>query len=160
MKKLCIVWLMSLMLCGCAAAPTFESVEDVYAKDPVPDPRQVVLEVPEGAQVIQGDTGRLYLCDGYEIAVQVLSAGDLDSTMRSITGFGKEALTVVETAVSELSRYECAWSAAGEGGAEVARAAVLDDGMYHYCVTVMASAQDVGDLAEQWQEILDSVLLK
>ncbi len=162
MKKLCIVMVACLVLCGCAAAPTFESVEDVYAKDPVSEPRQICLDIPAdaSAQVLQSDNGKLYLCDGYEVAVQTFLAGDLDQTMRAVTGFGTEGLTVMETSVSEIDRYECAWSAAGEGGDTIARAIVLDDGDYHYCLTIMAPSENVSRLSDQWQSIAASFRLE
>lgn len=160
MKKLLVVVLVGLLLCGCGAAETFERVEDVMGTGGAPLPKKVVLDVPQGAQVIHGDSGRLYLCNGYEIAVETLSSGNLDGTMRSITGFGREALTVMETSVSEMNRYECAWSTTGEGGASVARAAVIDDGAYHYCVTVIAPADQAGKLANEWQSLFESLRLE
>ncbi len=162
MKKLCIVILACLVLCGCTAAPTFENVEDVYAKDPVPEPRQILLEIPAeaSAQVLQSDSGKLYLCDGYEVAVQTFFAVDLEQTMRAVTGFGTEGLTVMETSTSEIDRYECAWSAAGEGGDTIARAIVLDDGDYHYCLTIMAPSGNVSKLSSQWQSVAASFRLE
>ena len=55
--------------------------------------------------------------------------------------------------------YECVWTGAGEGGDQMCRAMVLDDGRFHYAVTVMAAADDAGDLAKTWQTIFDSVKL-
>ena len=55
--------------------------------------------------------------------------------------------------------YESAWSAAGEAGDHVGRGLVLVDGKFHYCVSIMAMAEDVGDCAEQWNDILQSVAL-
>lgn len=159
MKKLCILIVFVLLLAGCQAAPTFEGVEDVYGPQPQSAPRQVALALPENVQTIAGDNGKLYLCDGYEVTVETFSSGDLNGTVQQLTGFATDALTMLQTAVSGVDRYECAWSAAGENGDTVGRAVVLDDGQYHYCVTVMSNADTVGELAEDWQALLNSVQL-
>ena len=124
-------------------------------------PRQVLLEIPDeaAAQAIQSKDGTLYLCDGYEITLQIMAAGDLNRTMRSLTGFDSDALTMIETGMTEAARYECVWTAAGEGGDMVGRAVVLDDGAYHYCVTVMAGAEEAGSLRDTWQTLLNTFAL-
>ena len=161
MKKLLIVIISALLLTGCAATPTFEPVTDVYAQDAPAEPRSVSLKLPTeaAAQVISGDNGTIYLCDGYEVIRQVLPAGDLSATLRSLTGYERDKLSVIETGAGELVRYSCVWTAAGETGDIIARATVLDDGEYHYCLTVMTNADDVGKYQAQWQEIFASYSL-
>lgn len=159
MKKLVWMLLLALMLSGCAPAETFETLGDVDMAPVIRQERSLELALPEGAEVIQGAEGTLYLCDGYSLTVEVRSAGDLGSTMRNLTGFGTDALTVIETAAGDASRYECVWTAAGEGGDTVGRAMVLDDGAYHYCVTIQYSAGDASRMQEVWKEITDSVAL-
>lgn len=161
MKKLCLLLGCVLFLSGCGAAETFETIGDVYAGQETAQPRQVLLEIPDeaAAQAIQSEDGTLYLCDGYEITLQIMAAGDLNRTMRSLTGFGSDALTMIETGLTEAARYECVWTAAGEGGDMVGRAVVLDDGAYHYCVTVMAGAEEAGSLRDTWQTLLNTFAL-
>lgn len=161
MKKIGLLLVIMLCLGGCKAEETFETLSDVYGEQALAAKKEVVLTIPEdaAAQVIQSDSGTLYLCDGYEIAVQTMSAGDLNRTMQSLTGFEADALTVMETEQDEITRYECVWTAAGEGGDMVGRATVLDDGAYHYCVTVMAGAQEAGQLQQTWQTLLSSFVL-
>ena len=155
MKKLSVLLLLCLLFTGCAAAETFETVADVYGEQNIPEPRQVMISIPENAQVVSGEQGMLYLCDGYEITVETLSGGDINETLRQLTGFGSSDLTVMETAQMGQNRYECVWTAAGEGGDMVGRAAVLDDGCYHYCVTVTGAADDAS-LQETFRTILAS----
>lgn len=157
MKRIGIVILVMLLLTGCNAAQTFESITDVYSPQ-TPEQRQVRLTLPEdaAAQVLSGDSGTLYLCDGYEVIRQVLPSGDLGATLLELTGYEKDRLSIIETGLTDAARYECVWTAAGEAGDIVARAAVLDDGSYHYCLTVMASAKDAGKLQGVWQEIFQS----
>jgi len=157
-KRILIVILSVLMLCGCSAAPTFETLSDVYNPEAPAQPRKIILELPQNAaaQAISSENGTLYLCDGYEVTQQILPAGDLSKTLRELTGFEREVLTVIETGLTEAARYECAWSAAGEAGDSIGRAAILDDGCYHYCITVMADADFAGELTAQWQQIFAS----
>ena len=124
--------------------------------------RQLQVSLPKEAltpTLQNAEAGKLYLCDGYTLSVQTMQAGDLDATMRSLTGFSREQLTVMETMKHGIKRYDCVWSAAGEGGDQVARSVILDDGNYHYAVTVMADFASAGDLAATWKSILNTVSL-
>lgn len=155
MKKCLVIVVVLLLLTGCAAQDVFETVSDVYAEETL-QPKQISLAVPEGT-AITGGNGTLYLCDDYEITVQTLSGGDLNTTFRFLTGFPLDSLTVLETAQTGMDRYECVWTCAGEGGDNVGRAVVLDDGSFHYCVTVMTASENAGKLQENWQELLGSI---
>ena len=151
-----------LLLSGCAAQPVFETVSDQLDIPAVAPVRQLQVSLPKEATTptLQSEeSGKLYLCDGYTLSIQTMEAGDLDATMRSLTGFAREQLTVMETLKHGIKRYDCVWSAAGEGGDQVARAVILDDGNYHYAVTVMADFASAGDLADTWKSILDIVSL-
>ena len=161
MRKLCILLVSIVLLAGCAAKPVFEQVGDVYNPSQMSEPKRIRINLPADAssQVLSGDTGIMYFCDGYEIMIQTLPSGNLDGTLKSITGYERESLSVLQTRTGELKRYECAWTAAGEGGDWVCRMVVLDDGSYHYSVAVMADAMDAGALQESWQELLGSIVL-
>ena len=149
------------MLTGCAGRQVWETVNDPWVEVAAPC-REVKLKLPAEAMtpVLQNPgAGQLYLCDGYTLAVQTLNGGDLDATMRQITGFSLDALTCIQTACGEYEKYECVWSAAGEGSDQVGRAVVLDDGHYHYAVSVMADHVTAGTLTQAWQKLLGSVSL-
>ena len=162
MKK--IVWLLVLMLCltGCGADAVWETVADGDGTPVMAQMRQVQITLPKDASVETMETSqteKIYLCNGYTITVQTLPGGDLDKTLKEISGFAKEQLTVMETQTKNDKRYDCVWAAAGEAEDQVARATILDDGNYHYAVTVMAPFSTAGDLASTWQAILSSVQL-
>ncbi|MBR7123109.1 MAG: hypothetical protein IKC95_06630 [Oscillospiraceae bacterium] len=162
MKKILYVLVCAAMLTGCGVQDVMETVTDDNVTPVMAQIQQVQVTLPDDAAVAtleSADAGKLYLCDGYVVTVQTMEAGDLDRTLRQCTGFSREHLTVMETVKSEIKRYDCVWSAAGEGGDQVARAAILDDGSYHYVVTVMAGFESAGELAKTWQEILDSIAL-
>lgn len=162
MKKIVVVLFMALLLTGCSAQQTLETISDAFDVSAMAKTQQIQLSLPEEAAVESmenEDAGKLYLCDGYCVTVQTMDAGDLDRTLRQTTGFSKDKLTVIKTRTGDYSRYDCAWTATGEGGDQTCRGVVLDDGYYHYVVTVMADANKAGELSATWQHILDSASL-
>lgn len=159
MKKFCLMLVLGLLLSGCGAEQTMETIADDHLQSVMQEQRQVILEVDQDAIVLQGEFGTMYLCDGYEVSVEVYRAGNLNATFQSITGFGCDELTVLETAAAGAARYECVWTAAGEAGDTICRAAVMDDGVHHYCVTITAAAEDAQKLQAVWESIFDSFTL-
>lgn len=162
MKKVWLIILAALMLSGCAASETFETVGDDYGAMQVLSPSKLTFAIPAdaAAPVIQGNDGALYFCDGYEIMVQTLTGGDLDRSLRSLTGYDSNSLTVMTTQIVDTVRHECAWISAGEAGDHVGRTVIIDDGVYHYSLSVMAPADEAGSLQESWQELFSSVKLQ
>ena len=157
MKRILLVLLMSLLLAGCAEAELGETVADVWQEAvTVAAPRETRLELPGEAVAcaMESDTGRLYFGDGYEVMVQTLSSGDLDATIRSLTGFDRADITVLQSQ-SDPKRWEFAWASAGEGGERLGRGVVLDDGNYHYCLTVLQDADD-DDCQIIWSQVFNS----
>ena len=160
MKKLWMLLLPALMLWGCGAEPTLEVIGDDYVIA-TESAAAVWVMWPEEAEAIAEESGenRIYFCDSYTLEIQTMAAGDLDRTLRNVTGFEAEQLTLWQTESDGLTRYECAWSCAGEGGDQVARLVLLDDGAYHYAIRVMADADKAGKLAELWNQVLETVSL-
>lgn len=162
MKRIILAAGFVLLLAGCSAQPTFETVSDEYVQPVSVQLQQMTLALPDDAAAltVQSDEGgNLYFCDGYTITVQVMDSGDLDKTLRQTTGFGKDALQLMETESGAVKRYECVWVAAGEGEEQVGRAAVLDDGVSHYVLTCMAGASDAETVQPAWQELFSSFRL-
>lgn len=162
MKKVWIVLILVLVLTGCSAQETFETISDLLDVSVMAQMQQIEVALPEEAaapSMESPDAGRIYLCDGYTVTVQTMDGGDLNRTLQQLTGYEKDQLTVMQTSRDGVRRYECVWYAAGEGGDQMCRAMVLDDGSFHYAVTAMAAADDAGDLAKTWQTIFDSVKL-
>ncbi len=161
-KILSVIILLAVLLCGCAGAESFETVADVYEPLESAEPASLDYLVPDknAVKVFGTDGSRLYLCDGYEIAVETFSSGDLNQTVKELTGYARDSLTVMETGTSELARYECVWTAAGESGEQVGRTVILDDGKYHYCLSLTALEEEAGSLQQVWQEIMGSFAMK
>lgn len=151
MKKR-MIWLALLVavaLCGCSKE-TYEVLGNVDIELKDITPAQIQLNVPEGdtLTVIKGDDGMLYLGEDYEISLQTLSSGNLDQTLQTVTGYSKENITVMEIAEDDVDRYVCAWSAVSEEGELVGRCTVLDDGRFHYCLTVLIKADKAGEVRD------------
>lgn len=161
MKKLGILLGLLLLLTGCGGNEVFENVEDVYA--PITQtPMKLSLHLPDSAAVttVSGNSGTLYVCDDFTVAVETFQGGDLQRTVKTVTGFTLDRLTVIQREKDGITAYRCVWTSAGEGGDQVARSLILDDGAFHYAVTVMAPAENVSALEDGWQEIFSSVTLR
>lgn len=161
MKKCVLFVLFAVLLTGCAAEDTFETIADEWIQSAAAPKAEIVLALPEEAvsPVASGDDGTLYQCDGYEICVQTLESGDLDATLRRVTGFDRDHLTVIETEFQGVTRYDLVWSCMGENGEQVARACILDDGNYHYVLSTLADAARAGEFAETWEALFGSYAL-
>lgn len=151
----------ALLLSGCGATETFETVADVPVAGTPADHRAVSLALPDGASTPVSDSeyGMLYLCDGYEITVQTMDGGDLERTIRAVSGYDRDDLTVMQTQTQGFERYDFVWAAAGEDAQQIARAAVIDDGFYHYVLTAQADASDASNLRSTWNGIFASFAL-
>lgn len=162
MKKLLLLLGAALMLTGCAASETFETLGPVEHEQQVAAVMaQTSLSLPEEAAlaVFEQDNDKLYLCDDYTVVTQILPAGDLNATVAALCGYEKDALTVMESAAGNLSRYDWVWTAVSDDGDLVCRACVLDDGNYHYCLCVMAPAASVGALSDTINSLFSSFSL-
>lgn len=160
MKKMIALLCIMLLLNGCSMQ-TFESVDDLNDVQALANPATLLLDLPEEASVsaMQGSSGTLYFCGDYEIMVEVMPSGNLSSTLQILTGFEREELDLMQTMRCGVDCYEGVWSAAGEAGDHVGRVLVLDDGSYHYCVSVMSMAEVAGQCADDWNLLLETVAL-
>lgn len=163
MKLIIAVLALIWCLTGCAGPQSYETLSDTWVAPQIPEPMQIHLELPETAAspTLQTDTGdRLYLCDDYWIALQTVTSGDLERTLQDLTGYSLDALSPVQTMQDGVACYDCAWTLAGEGKTQTGRLRLLDDGNYHYAVSVLADADQAGRLQEQIQALFRSVSLK
>ncbi len=163
LKKCWILILMSLLLTGCAAVPTFETLGNISHESATEPVRAVVqLQLPEDAaqNTFQGENQTMYVCEDYTISLQTFASGDLKETLRSVTGYDPTRLTVLESTSGEAVRYDLIWTAVSDGGDLLCRGAVLDDGNYHYTLCVMGPASETGSLAEEWNALFGSFHLE
>ena len=160
MKKLWILALAVMLLCGCSQPESLETVADPVVTPEIPAPLAAVINPPlEAVQQTTADEGlgKLYICDGYTMSLQTLSGGDLRSTIRTITGFEPGQLDIIETRHNEGKQYRFVWTASTETGQQICRAAILDDGYHHYVLTAMAPYETAGSLSQgEWKEVFAS----
>lgn len=158
MKKLWIVLALAAVLSGCAGKESFETMQDVYAPQGAQEAQRIQISLPKdaAASAMEGATGKIYFCDGYEIALETMDAGSVGETIRLLTGYKREELTVLETKLAGMTRYECAWVAVGESGDLIGRLAILDDGIHHYCLTTTALAEEAASLYQDWGALFES----
>ena len=158
MKRWLWMIVLAVLLCGCGAEETLETVSDEWIVPVMAQPREISVRLPDNVvvPVMEQDGRKLYMGQNYEILLETLAAGDLNDTIRTISGFEKEQLTVLQTRQEELDRYEFVWTATGERGELLGRAVILDDGNYHYCMTVL---RDVEESIVVWQDVFSSFAL-
>ena len=145
MKKLWILLALASLLCGCTSEETLETISD--------DIVQPVMAQPES------DSEQVYLSEDYEIIVETVSGGDLSATIQRISGYTPDNLTVMETAQDGAKRYDFVWASAGENGDQLGRAVILDDGNYHYCLSVLRDADTTEKSQIVWRDVFDSFKL-
>lgn len=152
------ICLTAVLLSGCRSEQTLETVNDEWLVPAMAQPREISVRLPENTvlPVLEQEDRRLYMGQGYEIMLETLASGNLDATIRTLSGYGKEQLTVLQTCQGDADRYEFVWSAAGEQGDRLGRAVILDDGDYHYCMSVL---RDAGDTQIVWRDVFGSFSL-
>jgi hypothetical protein len=91
---------------------------------------------------------------GAKVSVFIIGA-----TIEEMSGHSRESLTVLTTMQDDAMRYDFVWATAGEGGDLLGRGIVLDDGNYHYTMTVLRDADTVQTSAVVWDEVFSSFRL-
>lgn len=161
MRKIGVVLVLALFLTGCGTEVTLETVADEMVQSVSVQPREVQVELPEEAVLpaMESDTGVLYMCKDYDVSIQTLDGGDMEKTIQDISGYSSEELTVMQTSDGDFTQCEFVWTTAGESGDQVGRAAVIDDGSYHYVLSVMADAEVTQQYKEIWNGMFESFTL-
>lgn len=159
MKKLWILLLVALLLTGCGKKATLETIGDVQDTPVAATMQQVLVDLPPelSTPTLQDKSaGKLHLCDDYTVMVQTMEAGDLKRTIQTATGMDMDNLQMIQTKQGDAKRYQFVWASNSEGGIQVGRACILDDGAYHYVLTAMADESKSGEIQPTWQEIFAS----
>lgn len=161
MKRCVLLMLLMLTLYGCAAEEVLETVSDELVLSAMAQPREITVNLPDNAvtPVLESDSRQMYLSEDYEILLETLSGGDVDATIRSLTGYEKDKLTVMQTQWDDVERYEFVWVAAGETGDRLGRGVILDDGNYHYCMSVLRDAENQKMTQIVWRDVFASFQL-
>jgi hypothetical protein len=162
MKIVIVLLALTMLLTGCGAQETFETVQDMMPVEPVASPQQFFVNLPENAATPtfqDGDREQLYVCQDYCITKQILDGGDLQKTLMHVTGKTREELELLKTKGVAWDRYDFVWTSAGEEGLQLGRACILDDGDFHYVLSVMAQEESAGKLRQTITDVMDSCTL-
>ena len=162
MKIWIVLCTLVMLLTGCGAQETFETVQDIMPVEPVASPQQFFVNLPEdtAAPTFQdGDREELYVCRDYCISKQILDGGDLQKTLMSVTGKDQSELELLKTRAENWDRDDFVWTSAGEEGLQLGRACILDDGNFHYVLSVMAQEESAGAVRQTIADMLDSCSL-
>ena len=155
MKRMCIILLLCAMLSGCTAAPVYETLGgDIHQA--VVHLKEAVVSVPEGAKEVVMEDGTYWICESFDLQLQILPAGDLAATVGALSGLNVDGLTVMTSLTGEMKRYEWVWTAMSEAGQMLCRGLVLDDGVYHYCLMAIGPAEQGESLTSQWNDIFSA----
>ena len=152
MKKLWILLALASLLCGCTSEETLETISDDIVQPVMAQPGEISVRLPDNAvaPVLESDSEQVYLSEDYEIIVETVSGGDLSATIQRISGYTPDNLTVMETAQDGAKRYD---------GDQLRRAVILDDGNYHYCLSVLRDADTTEKSQIVWRDVFDSFKL-
>lgn len=162
MKKWLLFLMAILLLTGCGKPEDYETMSDQHLPASEPTALQLQLTLPEDTAVLtlaEDNGSALYLCEDYTIAVQTFPSGDLDATLREVTGYGREQLQIYTWTQRELQRHECVWASVSETGDQVGKTVILDDGVFHYTVCMLTAAENGEALSQVWQQIAKSITL-
>ncbi len=161
MKKYCVVILAALLLGGCGTEEVFETVSDEIVSPVMAQPREISVRLPPDAAVpaLESDTQKIYVSQKYEISIETWSSGDLDATVQKLSGYGADQLTILETQWQDNSRYEFVWVSTGERGDRMGRGVILDDGNYHYCMSLLRDAAAAETSQINWGDVFRSFTL-
>ena len=158
MKRTILMILLILLLTGCGSAETFELVTDEPVQQVFAQPREMHFFLAEESAmpVMETEEGKLYLCGEYDVASQILDGGDLERTIRQISGFSPEDLTMIQTESGGVKKTEFVWTCSAEEGQKICRATVLDDGNYHYVLSATVDAEKIEEYQEIWNGIFET----
>ena len=161
MKYFLSVLMMALLLSGCKAEETLETIADEWAVPVMAQPKEISVSLPGEAAIpaVEGSSGRIYVCEDYEIVIQTYPSGDLNATIQELSGYSRDDLTIVETVQYGIDRYDFVWASAGEGGDQLGRAVILDDGEYHYTMAVTRSSDTTETSQITWSQVFQSFTL-
>lgn len=157
-RKYVLLLFVLLLLTGCAREETLETVSDEYVQPAAAQPKRISVELPDDvvAPVMESTSEQVYLCDGYEIVIETRNGGDFNDTVQTICGYDKDDLTILTTREGEADRHEFVWASAGEEGERIGRAVILDDGDYHYCMSILRDADTTEDSQIVWNHVFSS----
>ena len=154
--------LLAVLLAGCGKAEVYETITDEMLQSVSAEPREVFFDLAQEPVMpaMESDSGTLYLCGDFDVVVHTCQGGDLQNTVREVSGYLPEELTVIQTGSGDVNRYEFVWTSAVDNGQQIGRATILDDGNYHYILSATVDAELIEEYQEIWNGIFESFQLE
>ena len=159
--KIVLLMMLAVLLAGCGKTEVYETVNDEMVQSVSAQPREILFDLAQEPVMpaMESDSGTLYLCGDFDVLVHTCQSGDLQNTVREVSGFLPEELTVIQTGNGEVDRYEFVWTSAADLGQQIGRATILDDGNYHYILSATVDAELIEEYQEIWNGIFESFQL-
>ena len=154
-------WVLSvvllMVLAGCSAAPTWETVEDISLPEIVqPAAYEIQMALPDGAELLwETDSGKQYQLNHMEIESIRYYASDLDAAVEYVSGFAADRLDILETSRFGMPEYRFAWCSQTEEGARLYRADLVMDGSTCYAL-ICSAPEDAGEFHDQARQVFSS----
>ena len=82
-----------------------------------------------------------------------------DNAVAPVLESDSEQVYLSEDYEDGAKRYDFVWASAGENGDQLGRAVILDDGNYHYCLSVLRDADTTERSQIVWRDVFDSFKL-
>lgn len=160
MKKFIWILVAALGLSGCVnvTEPVMETVVDEIVEPAAAEPKPMAVWLPDDAAAMtmaNGEGEQCYTWGDCELRLQTLDGGDIQATLRKLTGQDPQTLTVMEYERDGLQLYQTVWSMTGEEGITLGRCMVADDGSYHYCISL--TSPENTDVGEEYARICASL---
>ena len=158
MKFVAAILMISLLLAGCGAEETMETVADELVVPVMAQPKNIHVTLPgeTALPVMESDNGRIYVCEDYEVVIQNYLSGDLNATIEELSGYTMDRLTVITTQQDGMDRYDFVWASVAEQGDQLGRGVILDDGNYHYTMAVTRPADPEEISQVSWNQVFGS----
>lgn len=161
MKQILGLVLLSGLLWGCAAQPMYETVGDVWSDGSTGEvPASVHFALPDDAQmeVMESlDSCKSYRIGNWILWTQVLDGGDVQQTLRLLTGV--DTAQPVCHSIGAYECYEAVCSVMEEEGEFVIRTAVIPRGAYHYCLSIKSPVKEARTMGEFFSKLLKNVTI-
>ena len=141
LKRFFMLFLVCLLLFGCAAKPepVWETVADELEEDVWWEDSAFRIVIPVASDVTQDETSPARMRtvytqqDGeYELFTNRFLASDLSGAVRQLTGYEADELQMIETSRYGMPEYRFAWYREAADGGRVCRADLLQDGQVFY----------------------------
>lgn len=161
-----LVWIMIVFAvvmfggCGQEQDAQGESVQDATELRKGPAKYDMAMGLPsDGQAIFEDETCQVFSQEDVTVTTQIMQADSLEVLLKELTGMDQQRLTVMKTWQDEMPRYDLTWVSAGEGGLNVYRSAILDDGQSYYVATASVPEECAGKNTQRMEDWISTLVL-